>query len=89
MVLDHMEGVGVVAGERRYPVRYWITIFADQRGIRGKGKLEMPSPEAARLAGTSTLTLELESGQSMDVQFTAIGDGPVVSVESRGRVPGY
>jgi hypothetical protein len=25
----------------------------------------------------------------MDVQFTAVGDGPVVSVESRGRVPGY
>jgi hypothetical protein len=89
MVLDHMEGVGVVAGEHRYPVRYWITIFYDQRGIRGKGKLEMPSPEAVRQAGTSTLTLEMESGQSMDVQFTAVGDGPVVSVESRGKVPGY
>ena len=89
MVLDIMEGVGTASGEHRYPVRYWITIFSDQRGIRGKGKLELPSPETARLVGKSKLRLDLDSGTSMDLQVVALGDGPVVTVESLGKVPGY
>ena len=90
MVLGLMEGVGTVVGEQhRFPVRFWITVFSDRRGVWGKGKMELPSLDAVKRVEGSRLALELENGQSMDVLVKSRGDDLVMSVESTGKVPGY
>jgi len=90
MVLGLMEGVGTVVGEQhRFPVRFWITVFSDRRGVWGKEKVELPSLEAVKCVEGSRLALELENGQSMDVLVKSRGDDLVMSVESTGKVPGY
>jgi len=90
MVLGLMEGTGTASlREHQFPVRYWIMVFADQRGKRGKGKVEMPSMEAVCLVDNSQLTLELEGGESIDVAVVATGLGPVVEVETTGPIPGF
>jgi hypothetical protein len=45
--------------------------------------------EAVRLADHSQLTLELESGASMNISVVATARGPVMAVESTGAIPGY
>jgi len=90
MVLGLLEGTGIASlREHQFPVRYWITIFADQRGKRGVGKVEMPSLEAVRRVENSELTVELEGGESMSVLVVATRLGPVVDVQSTGPIPGY
>lgn len=90
MILGLMEGTGIARlGEHQFPVRYWITVSIDQRGKRGKGQVEMPSMEAVRLVDRSQLTLELESGASMNISVVATAHGPVMAVESTGAIPGY
>jgi len=90
MILGLMEGTGIARlGEHRFPVRYWITVSIDQRGKRGRGKVEMPSMDAVHLVANSQLTLELEGTGSMNVLVVATALGPVVDVESTGPIPGY
>jgi len=85
-----MEGTGIASvREHQFPVRYWITVSADRRGRKGRGKLEMPSMEAVRLVDNSQFTLQLENGGSFELVVTATGSGPVLDVESIGPIPGY
>ncbi len=90
MVLGIMEGIGIATlREHQFPVRYWILVFADQRGKRCKGQVEMPSMEAVCLVNNSQLTLELEGGVSINIAVVATGLGPVVDVEGTGPVPDF
>jgi len=90
LVLGTLEGAGMAfAGERQFPVRYWITVFAGRGGMRGRGKIEMPTLEAVRAIGNSQFKLELENGQSITVLVTATSTGPIVDIESTGPIPGY